>query len=621
MADVKDLKIDGTKYNIKIPSENVKLMTGYSKGSSTNAITPSDSLNSAMGKLECRADADQDNILYAINTGAKNCIVYNNESAVAYGLTITRMQDRIQINGTATASFSLYITGSDLIDEKHDPRNYSVFSKLPDSVILTGAPDSAEQNRIIVALYNDQTWIYSFSSLYDMPQDLSNYNYNRWYAYIPIVENKTYSGIWKPMLRNASISDDTFIPGALPNYELTRLQSEDRAALAEVVGYCVKNLLDISQATFSDRSKITFNSDGSVTGNITSDTRTWGWENSEFKFTLQAGTYVLYCKATTGSNTNWGIAIRNSTNSVSAGVSHYTGKDFVEFTLSSETELGFMGKIFDRTLYIMICTKSQFDISQAYAPFALPNYDLTPALAEEIDAGSKNLIQNVMTSGTYSDGKVVINVNSDGSFTVKTNSTLTSDCIIPICSRPSSVVNGQGYMLSGCPAGGAVQTGYSIYWEGSGAAGAECADIGNGALTYPKSAFLRILLVIKSGTSIPNAITFKPMLCTIADWKISQKFVPYRPDYDTIIKRLPNPIKGGTWVTSYTVPMSGYGRLHRITIIGGSPSYIGEWIIMANVISEVAHHNNVTYTVNANTNIVFNMNVTCLVYDEIIDFY
>ena len=67
--------------------------------------------------------------------------------------------------------------------------------------------------------------------------------------------------------------------------------------------------------------------------------------------------------------------------------------------------------------------------------------------------------------------------------------------------------------------------------------------------------------------------------------------------------------------------MSGYGRLHRITIIGGSPSYIGEWIIMANVISEVAHHNNVTYTVNANTNIVFNMNVTCLVYDEIIDFY
>ena len=87
-----------------------------------------------------------------------------------------------------------------------------------------------------------------------------------------------------------------------------------------------------------------------------------------------------------------------------------------------------------------------------------------------------------------------------------------------------------------------------------------------------------------------------------------------------VASRLPNPIKGGTWVTSYTVPRSNYGILHRITIVGGNPSKIGEWIIMGNAISEIAHHDSVTYTVNANTNIVFSMSATCLVYDEIINF-
>ena len=66
MADIKDIKIDSVKYNIKLPSDRVNSMADYTKPSSapaTPAIQQSDTLNQAVGKLEYKADANQTNIL------------------------------------------------------------------------------------------------------------------------------------------------------------------------------------------------------------------------------------------------------------------------------------------------------------------------------------------------------------------------------------------------------------------------------------------------------------------------------------------------------------------------------------------------------------------------------
>lgn len=66
MADIKDIKLGNTKYNIKIPSSRVKSMADYAKPSSKpspEAIQQRDTLNAALGKLEYKADTNQTNIL------------------------------------------------------------------------------------------------------------------------------------------------------------------------------------------------------------------------------------------------------------------------------------------------------------------------------------------------------------------------------------------------------------------------------------------------------------------------------------------------------------------------------------------------------------------------------
>ena len=70
-----DGKINVTKQDIAIASNQVTAMTGYTKPSSapaTPAIQTSDTANQAFGKLEFKADTNQTNILYSLQTGVKN---------------------------------------------------------------------------------------------------------------------------------------------------------------------------------------------------------------------------------------------------------------------------------------------------------------------------------------------------------------------------------------------------------------------------------------------------------------------------------------------------------------------------------------------------------------------
>ena len=50
----------------------------------------------------------------------------------------------------------------------------------------------------------------------------------------------------EPMIRDSNITSNTYSAPALPNYDLTRLESEDRASLAEVVDSGAKNIIDVN---------------------------------------------------------------------------------------------------------------------------------------------------------------------------------------------------------------------------------------------------------------------------------------------------------------------------------------------------------------------------------------
>ena len=55
-------KIEGINRDIILPSNQINAMTGYSEPSGTSAITPSNTLNEAIGKLERKADNNISNI-------------------------------------------------------------------------------------------------------------------------------------------------------------------------------------------------------------------------------------------------------------------------------------------------------------------------------------------------------------------------------------------------------------------------------------------------------------------------------------------------------------------------------------------------------------------------------
>jgi hypothetical protein len=167
---------------------------------------------------------------------------------------------------------------------------------------------------------------------------------------------------------------------------------------------------------------------------------------------------------------------------------------------------------------------------------------LTSALTEIIDSGDKNLlpfnnldtIKAQNTGGTWDNNVfthnsgVTFTINDDFSITV--NGTATGSNAVLVLNKPGGFSVEEGnWVLSGCPEGGSTTT-YNI------TIAATVCDIGASVQFTSCSAKLVRLYIIE-GTTITN-LTFKPMVCSKAEWNISKKYVPYRPSYDEVIARL-----------------------------------------------------------------------------------
>lgn len=391
MADVKKLKIDGTNYDIKIPSENVKLMTGYSKGSSTNAITPSDSLNSAIGKLECRADVNQANVLYVLGKTGKNVFDYNMDDLhslndngtwsgntfTKYGVTFTINSDKsITAVGTLTNQTSALILSN-------------VISK--DIAYLNGykLSGTAGSNLITEFIVEDGTspW-YSYASSSngsnDTIHDLSSTS-NQLIAIFVRIRGSVGAAVnttFKPMIctvEDWNVSSDYQPYMGKPNYDLTRLESEDRASLAEVVDSGAKNLLKrtaIGSSWTDDNVTFTLNSDGSITinstGTITANRYFAYFEGRMSDLVKTAGNYVLFASASPNVQAQvWWYYTDDWTNVVETpgNSSRYISASDLNRPVIVRVRALAGNAISNVKVYPMICTEAAFNVSQKFVPY------------------------------------------------------------------------------------------------------------------------------------------------------------------------------------------------------------------------------------------------------------
>lgn len=158
-------------------------------------------------------------------------------------------------------------------------------------------------------------------------------------------------------------------------------------------------------------------------------------------------------------------------------------------------------------------------------------------LPELVDAGAKNKLpltlsemQAQNTGGTWSGNAYTYNgitftVNSDMSITVI--GTLTGDRSLfrLFYNRPNSW---GGQILSGCPIGGGSSTWQLIAEQNAAPWGNIATDRGSGAIISTNTA-TNIYCYITIVSTSPVNLTFKPMICTSADWAVSQEYVPYCP--------------------------------------------------------------------------------------------
>ena len=205
---------------------------GHITGSTAATTAQANAINSGIDSTKvAQIETNKTNILFASQNGAANYAKVGTNSFDNYGITVTTSNGEVTISGTASLTFSLYISGT--ISDSN-AGNIKLTSKLPDVIAFTGAPDTDYYNRMIFSLYNGSNWVYS-GSTNDLYHDITGKVYTHWLLYIPIVSGHQYNGVWKPMIVPKSLYDSGFIdfqPYAMSNVELTAAIQAIQAQLA-----------------------------------------------------------------------------------------------------------------------------------------------------------------------------------------------------------------------------------------------------------------------------------------------------------------------------------------------------------------------------------------------------
>ena len=374
--------------------------------------------------------------------------------------------------------------------------------------------------------------------------------------------------VFSPMLRNASIEDGTYEHYALSNSDLTELEAEDRNALVSIADNGAKNYLQFDSLKYStsitgksvlvNGVRFTLNDDFSITVNRESASSELAYvslmldsDYSNVKSLCDNAHYLVGCPQG-GSQNTFRLYV--------AGGSYFKGDTGSGVLLTSSSETGLYVNIAvysgyniqNLTFKPMIIDKSVYDTGFLnYQPYAKSNADLTQLeatdraeLVELVDSGAKNkfdlpsldALKVSNSSGTWSNNVYTLN---NVTFTVDTtNKTIsTSGTASAVTQFIVESINPEstkysGLILSGCPSGGDYDNGYSLFTANNSLQTIE-KDTGDGVLVG-STAIRYINIMCRNGTNMSGKV-FKPMICTKAAFDVSPAFVPYRPDYDTLI--------------------------------------------------------------------------------------
>lgn len=320
-------------------------------------------------------------------------------------------------------------------------------------------------------------------------------------------------------------------------------------SLQEADGSKNKLQVDSLSSTLSNGVSFTLNGDGTVT--VKRETTSSSNSTCVIKLNdaynyvdaLCDGNYILSGCPSGGSSTSYELMATTA-----SGVTYsYTKRDYgngVELTDKGQAtniyvqlmvRSTFTGTV---TFKPMICTKSQFDISNAYQPYSLPNTAITPELIELVDEGAKqkapvslaNAKANASTQGTwnndvYTRNGISFTLNSDMSVTV--NGTATADSFFALT---PDITMTEDCILTGCPTGGGSNK-YEVQFS---SVNNNRYDYGGSVKPVIQAGLTGKLLVgVRSGATVSN-LKFYPMICTQAAWNVSHKYVPYRPNWDLV---------------------------------------------------------------------------------------
>lgn len=350
-----DGKIAVTKKDIAIASNQVTSMTGYTKPSSapaTPAIQTNDTANQAFGKLEFKADTNQTNIWYTLETGANNLcpesqltIISNSKTK---SLTVNLPAGKYYISCNATLAGNILADG--------------VLKNSAGTAIGTASGFANGANVKSITIADTATVFYFYST--DANASFDN---------LMIVPEVVWNAI-----------DHNFRTAAISNADLTKLEAEDRAGLIECVDEGAKNIFKTFEASEittvpATIAGLTFirNADGSITLNGTNSTGSDVFIKIGV-FNYEAGKeYAMGYSCIKDGNVNKAYAyssddyLASSYDPIRTHTYSSSGSAYVYIRVASDYQF------VNATIYPMICTKAKYDISPNYESHALPNTDLT----------------------------------------------------------------------------------------------------------------------------------------------------------------------------------------------------------------------------------------------------
>lgn len=321
-------------------------------------------------------------IMAMCDVGAKNLVNHIDLATTltgnATGITLTPNDDgSITLNGTSSSSSAVIYARCPIKGTIKSNTNYIVRGTDSSNVHVQLLAYDSSGNTTILA--NEQGIATVNSGAY------ARYEARLWIKAKPASGTQFSNLKIYPMICEESLfnTNPALTPYALPNYDLTRLESEDRAGLIECVDGGAKNKIpNIASSATVGEAVFTVNSDGSVSVYTTAATtaaRSLIIVDSSKGITVNASDIVSGVPASASASSvsiEWGIGASGNIDRVwgdnpdgyktigySGSIRYVAIKIESGKTIPSSSPLKF---------YPMICTKAAFGVSQKFTPYRVP---------------------------------------------------------------------------------------------------------------------------------------------------------------------------------------------------------------------------------------------------------